>query len=334
MPTASCSNCGRSYRVPEEAAGKKFKCKQCGGVIRVPGVPAAVGVASQKPVVVAAKPHKVATPPLVPMAAASVDSADADLDALASLETGGVVDNSIPLIATQPAVIATRATSNAKSKPVGSSQRFALGFRPSRLSIALIVGGVLLGLWGGKEMILASSASETPQEITCADLSANGPGSNAHVRVTDFRSMVHFVWHKTHTTDADWETVWLPIVPPGAIKNPPGKRLKPNTKVIPINFVDSSQIHVLIKSHTVHTHADVDPAMRRDSVEGLVINKIEKLSDIDRELLKDAYPLMDVDNVYIVEDGRQPAGGTGMLGLAGGAVLILSGLFLMFRPIS
>jgi hypothetical protein len=84
----------------------------------------------------------------------------------------------------------------------------------------------------------------------------------------------------------------------------------------------------------VHSQADVDPAMRRDSVEGLVINKIEKLSDKERELLQNAYPLMDVDNVYIVEDGRQPAGGTGTLGLAGGAVLILSGLFLIFRPVS
>jgi hypothetical protein len=102
--------------------------------------------------------------------------------------------------------------------------------------------------------------------------------------------------------------------------------------VIPKDVVDSSAIRVLIKTHAVHSQADVDSAMNRDSIEGIVVNKIEKLTDQERQHLLNAYPLMDMDTVYIVEEGRQLNGGTGMLGLIGGIALILGGLVLIFKP--
>jgi len=35
--SVTCHSCGREYSVKDEAAGKKFKCKDCGEVVDVPG---------------------------------------------------------------------------------------------------------------------------------------------------------------------------------------------------------------------------------------------------------------------------------------------------------
>jgi hypothetical protein len=44
MPiTATCPDCAKSIEVKDEHAGKKFRCKQCGGVVTVPDVTAATG---------------------------------------------------------------------------------------------------------------------------------------------------------------------------------------------------------------------------------------------------------------------------------------------------
>ncbi|MCI0339728.1 MAG: hypothetical protein L0216_01030, partial [Planctomycetales bacterium] len=64
MPiNVTCPHCGRSFLTPDSAAGRKFKCKSCGGALEVPvgggaavaagpapaGAPAAVAAASPAP---------------------------------------------------------------------------------------------------------------------------------------------------------------------------------------------------------------------------------------------------------------------------------------------
>ena len=34
--SVKCESCGASYKYHDDAAGKKFKCKKCGGAIRLP----------------------------------------------------------------------------------------------------------------------------------------------------------------------------------------------------------------------------------------------------------------------------------------------------------
>ena len=37
MPiSVSCPHCGKEYNVKDEAAGKKFKCKECEAIVEVP----------------------------------------------------------------------------------------------------------------------------------------------------------------------------------------------------------------------------------------------------------------------------------------------------------
>ncbi len=37
MPISFACNCGKRYKTPDDAAGKKLRCKSCGEAVRVPG---------------------------------------------------------------------------------------------------------------------------------------------------------------------------------------------------------------------------------------------------------------------------------------------------------
>ena len=59
---ARCADCGKGYKVADEWAGKRIRCKSCGGVIQIPGT------ASGAPAAAAAKaaparPRAAARPP-------------------------------------------------------------------------------------------------------------------------------------------------------------------------------------------------------------------------------------------------------------------------------
>jgi hypothetical protein len=101
---------------------------------------------------------------------------------------------------------------------------------------------------------------------------------------------------------------------------------------VPDTYVDSVGIHVLIKTDKARNKEDVEAAMNSDMVEGLVINKIESLTQNEQDLLHQKYPAMSEDNCYIVEDGRQPRGGVGAMMILGGLAIGAFGLFLMFKP--
>jgi hypothetical protein len=324
MPSVVCSNCSKKYRVDDSAAGKKFACKQCGNTVRVP----ALVTPPQAAVPVPVAKKKIAPPPM-PDPVVDPAAGDVDFDALESLESSGEVDSSVPFVPS-PSAQSTVAASTPKAAKKFSAPR--IGFRINRIIIIVIGLGIGALVWGGKEWMLASSASATAKDITCADLAANGPGDNVHVRVTDFFSMRNYVWEKTEQQQ-DWETVWLPIVPRSAIKGIDSLHTLPaGAKVLAEDLVDSGNIHVLIKTHNVKNEGQVEPAMHRDSVEGLVINKIESLTEKERDLLHQAYPAFSENNCYILEDGRQPQGGLAGLLILGGVVIIGFGLFLMFKP--
>jgi DNA-directed RNA polymerase subunit RPC12/RpoP len=104
MSTVACSTCGASLRAPDDAAGRRFKCSQCGGVIVVPGEPMAMlaaaahglGVAAgtSRPARVRGRPAEAsvavrpAPPPMVPTFMAPLPDAAA-LSAHAGRSPGG-----------------------------------------------------------------------------------------------------------------------------------------------------------------------------------------------------------------------------------------------------
>src|SRR5690349_20470479 len=121
MIEITCPKCGKAYRLQDQLAGKRVRCRDCGETLDVP-----------EPV----------------LANASAPSAEAEGD-----------DDDIPLQAmTPPAVSQVRAPTtiasapSAASTPVAPKKRF--GFRINRFAIALGVIGVVLFMTGLKEMRL------------------------------------------------------------------------------------------------------------------------------------------------------------------------------------
>ena len=75
-----------------------------------------------------------------------------------------------------------------------------------------MIGGIALSVYGFREWQLGSSASGTPQQISCLQLEKNGPGNNAHVRLTEFIALRNFVFQKRSHTDSDFSMVFIPVV--------------------------------------------------------------------------------------------------------------------------
>jgi hypothetical protein len=101
---AQCRDCKKVYNVGEHQAGKKFRCKACGGVIVVPGVAGTGAAPATKP---ANRPAAAAAPPAKRPAARASDSDDPfnNMDALLSLEASGTVQETPP-----PAAAPSRAS--------------------------------------------------------------------------------------------------------------------------------------------------------------------------------------------------------------------------------
>lgn len=113
MPVVSCS-CGKKYKVSDETAGKKIRCKECGETIAVPGGNS-----------VAKKPAK---------------SEDDDLD-WDNLSNDELSEGD----ASTPAPAPPRRGSAAGSKPKAAAESRSSGGGPSPIKM---VGGVLAMLLG------------------------------------------------------------------------------------------------------------------------------------------------------------------------------------------
>lgn len=121
MISAKCGGCGKVYKVEERLAGKRVKCKACGGTFSIPKVMAGVPLGAGKAVAAKAAVGKVgvAKAPVAKPAravAAPVSTASAveddpfnNLDALMSLEQTGTVDDSPPPVPMTPPTYASAA---------------------------------------------------------------------------------------------------------------------------------------------------------------------------------------------------------------------------------
>ena len=153
-----------------------------------------------------------------------------------------------------------------------------------RIAIALLVGGAILTFFGYNEHKLASSASSDPQTITAADLIANGYGDNAHVSVTDFEMIT---WETIVLTPEDnpnkFEKVWAPVI---AFDDPYIEELQ----ALPENATTAppykGQVALILYAKDIKNGNVLESVAMKDSVQGLVINEIDKLGGDELKELK------------------------------------------------
>jgi len=197
----------------------------------------------------------------------------------------------------------------------------------ARLLLVMVIGGAVLGWIGLKEWRLSGAASDKAQSIGCDKLESSGPGANAHVVLKDYLLCTEaFVYKGTKGATERWTTIWVPAVPAE------GEYVRKVRKILenggdPKNLPAPTNIKVIVKTNSVHDQQDLSNFDSKTTIEGLIVNKVESLGGEEKRLLKQAYPGIDVDTCYILEEGRMPKSrGTAGGMMAGGLALIVLGV--------
>ncbi len=191
-----------------------------------------------------------------------------------------------------------------------------------RIKIALVIGGLMMAFVGVQEWRLTQVAKAEPQAISCADLSAKGPGDNAHVKLTDFLMCEQSFVYEGKKNNPKWNNIWVPAVPVGGEYHrkvmeqvtPEGKLKGPPP--IP------TDIKVIVKSGKVPSEAELTQLAAQPTLDGLVTNNVETLGSKERKILEDSYPGTDFSKCWIIDHERKPAGMGQVAGLSGGGVLL------------
>lgn len=191
----------------------------------------------------------------------------------------------------------------------------------------MVIGGVLFFV-GFQDWRLATKAHGTPQAISAAQLEGNGPGPNAHIRMSDFLMCEWSYVYETSSRSANspWKTVWVPVVPLDSPYAHSLSQLPPGAEPpTPPN------IRIIVKSKKCKTENEVHQIASLDSLDGMVINEIESLGGEEKKILSDSYPGIDFSRCYIVEADRKPAGADRVIGMmgGGGTLLLLGAAFLV-----
>jgi hypothetical protein len=193
--------------------------------------------------------------------------------------------------------------------------------------VLVVLAGFGLFLKGDEERRLAAVARADPQTITCAELEEHGPGENAHVVLGDYLLCQQAFVYESRRGKSTWETVWVPAVP---LRGAYHERLLALEEGAPIPPPDD--IRVIVKTAKAPDEASLARIAGADTLQGLVVNEVEKLGHSEKELLGESYPGIDFGRVWILEHGRTPGGTTKQLlfyaaGLAAGGF----GVFLLVR---
>lgn len=212
-----------------------------------------------------------------------------------------------------------------------------------RIVLGLMVGGGFLLFLGFREFQLSSAADTEPQTISAEQLIANGPGDNAHVKVTGLFIMDNFVYEENEKEPGKYLKLWTPAIAetdPWAVEfyKKEAAAFEADAENPDFSFLDQmgmpERIGLVILTDEVKNDADFGAFYLNTELQGLVINKIDKLSGEELSLLSNAYGGIDADSVLVLEHNREPAS-TGKVALLGGGGLLLflagPGLFLVTR---
>jgi hypothetical protein len=188
-----------------------------------------------------------------------------------------------------------------------------------RLWLGVGIVGIGLGAYGFQELRLTRVAQAEPQTLSCKELASQGPGSNAHVRMTDFLAAPgSFVYEERKGT---WTAAWIPIVPLDSdyARELAATQERDATAKLPL----PKDIRIVAKLPKARNQADVVRMAEGDTLTGLVVNEISRLDGETRKLLKESYPEVDFERCWILEEGRTPASTLGALALMGAGLGLL-----------
>ena len=215
-----------------------------------------------------------------------------------------------------------------------------------RLKLIIIVAGGALGYIGYEEYTVSSKTGATPMEVELADLEKSTQLENNFVRIGKHWSLYPATIYEYETdshvtrnppSNSKVNHAYYPII---SNSHPIFFKIQQlfvrygNEANIPDDqWPDINQFTVLVKTNKFKTIGSIpDDWVESDLVQGLVINRIENLDSEEKNLIRQNFPQIDLEQVLIVEQDREPSSRSkswGMMG--GGGILILLGVFLFFK---
>ena len=216
-----------------------------------------------------------------------------------------------------------------------------------RIRLALLIGGGVLTFLGFQEYQVAAGTSTEPEGVDLAEVEASGAPENPHIEIGPHwavygGSVYEYRQGRFETGDPEGSTkvthTYYPIVSDshpfiqalaevedryGTLADVPDEEL-PELR---------GGIAVVVKTRAFGTIDEIpDGFAREESIRGLVINRISSLDSEERRLLTESFPDLDVDQLAILEQNREPASPQRSLGMMGGGVLLsLAGLGWLLR---
>ena len=175
-----------------------------------------------------------------------------------------------------------------------------------RVGLVMLVGGAFLAYFGYKEYRLSKKVQSTPQRISAADLEKNGPGDNANVVLVDYAFGENYFRKAKKNSDANWTKVWIPTLSSEA--------------------TDPTAFQIIVVSDKIKSESNMASAELSNQLSGVIINEIDSLGSEESKLLKQNYPKLNLDKVWIIEHDRTiPIAGKAMLMAGGGLALVVGG---------
>ncbi|MEM1296404.1 MAG: hypothetical protein AAGH89_13635 [Verrucomicrobiota bacterium] len=200
------------------------------------------------------------------------------------------------------------------------------------LKIGMFIVGIAVIFYGFSEFKLSKAASDEPTALELADIEAGEADlSNAHVligsHVADYYECIFEYEGGNEMKDTDKVTyAYYPI-----LSNQHSYVVGMNQLFaqypdgIPeeIALPDMGVISVLVKTEEFPTIGDIPEEMAsEDQVQGLFVNKVEKLDQEEIDLLKESYPAIDPENILLLDKARTPTPTGVTFGIMGGGALV------------
>lgn len=186
----------------------------------------------------------------------------------------------------------------------------------------------MLAYNGWQELTLSRHAKDEPVEVSAADLEAGKIPDNCHVVVKDAialypSTVYHYKKSKFSIKKPDGSTRVTDALYPVISKNHPFVQMMQNATATDKQLDDAlSSVGVIVKTKSFGTVGEIPEKMSAGvTLQGLILNHIEKVDSKDANLLRSSFPKLDPDKVVILEEGRKPKGMLYAVGMMAGGVI-------------
>ena len=188
------------------------------------------------------------------------------------------------------------------------------------LGLLLMLASCCLCAFGTSESNVSEGTTAEPQDVDLSQLEAGQRVTNGHVKLGGhvacyFGGLYSYMADKDDKQPAGPDTslseYYYPII---SEQHPSAQQLIADygsLEQVPLDveLPEIESFRVLVKTDRFDKLRDlpVEQAARLPSVQGLVVNRVDRLSAEELRLLHTNFPLADFENVLLVEEGRTPS---------------------------